>query len=454
MKLPLLHYAAVTALFLLLGFAQSGCKKKSSDTDVTIPAVQTANIISGVTATTAQSGGVVTDYGLVTVTSSGVCWSATNSMPTTADSKTTDAISLGIFNSSITGLTAGTTYYVRAYAANTSGTNYGSVLKFTTTSSASPVATVSTFAGSGTAGFLDGAGANAQFNNPEGIAADAAGNVYIADAVNNRIRKISAAGVVSTLAGSGAAGFADGSGTAAQFYSPQGLALDAAGNVYVADLGNNAIRKITPAGAVTTLAGSGVAGWNDATGNTAQFKNPRGLTVDASGNVYVADKGNNRIRKITPAGAVTTVAGLTTAGYTDGAVATATFNQPQGVAMDSKGNLYIADTGNNAIRYIGTDGTVTTFAGGAYDYSLMGYTTAIITDAAGNLYMADEAGRILEITAAKVLYVVAGSAAAGYTNGAGTSALFNVPQTLAADALGNIYVADGGNNVIRKIVTK
>ena len=189
-------------------------------------------------------------------------------------------------------------------------------------------ATVSTLAGSsaGSAGSADGTGALAQFNLPYGTAVDASGNVYVADYNNNRIRKVTRLGVVTTLAGF-TGGYLDSTGTGAQFNNPAGVAVDASGNVYVADMSNHRIRKVTAGGVVTTLAGSGAAAFGDGTGTAAKFSYPTGVAVDASGNVYVADMSNQRIRKVTALGVVTTFAG-SSYGYLDGTGTEAQFKGP------------------------------------------------------------------------------------------------------------------------------
>lgn len=212
-----------------------------------------------------------------------------------------------------------------------------------------PSGVVTTLAGS-TSGYVDGIGTSAKFSNPFGIAVDVSGNIYVADMSNNRIRKITPSGVVTTLAGS-TQGSIDGIGTAAQFFQPYGVAVDTSGNVYVTDTYNDKIRKITPSGVVTTLAGS-TQGSVDGTGTNARFYRPWGIAVDSSGNVYVGDYGNWKIRKITPLAVVTTFAGGSGYGDTDGSGNLATFKSTIGISIDSQNNLYVGDTENHKIRKI------------------------------------------------------------------------------------------------------
>ena len=228
-----------------------------------------------------------------------------------------------------------------------------------------PGALVTTIAGLASPGSRDGIGSAASFNVPSGVALDSVGNVYVADQNNGTIRKITPTGSVSTLAGlAGNFGSDDGEGDAARFYSPSGVAVDGSGNVYVADQNNHTIRKITPTGFVSTLAGlAGNPGNDDGEGDAARFNSPFGVAVDGSGNVYVADTYNSTIRKINPAGSVSTLAGLAgNPGSDDGDPSTARFNFPSGVAADNAGTIYVADPGNAAIRKISSTGIVTTLA--------------------------------------------------------------------------------------------
>jgi len=323
-------------------------------------------------------------------------------------------------------------------------------------------AVVSTLAGQvGLQGSAGGSGIAVRFNAPTGIAADAVGNLYVTD--NDTVRKITPAGDVTTLAGkAGSRGSADGSGAAARFFGPFGIACDAAGNLCVADLLNSTIRKITPAGAVTTLAGrAGSRGHTDGSATAALFNAPVGIACDAAGNLYVTD--NDTIRKITPAGTVTTLAGKAgSKGSADGSGATARFKGLFGIACDAAGNLYVADAGNDTIRKITPAGDVTTLAGkaglhGSADGSSATarfYTpTGIACDPAGNLYVADgENSTIRKITPTGEVTTLAGQAGlSGHTDGSGTAARFEHPLGIAADAVANLYVADTGNLTIRKI---
>jgi len=455
--------------FFLSSVIISGCKKTSpSGTVATIPNVSTVAAILNLTTTTAQSGGVVTFNGDATITQNGVCYSSTDQMPTTSDTKTSDPVNTtGIaiisFTSNLTGLTPNTKYYLRAYAINSVGIGYGGVLTFTTSASVTGVSTmVSTFAGNGTAGYMDGSASSAMFNNPQGVAVDSKGNLYVADAFNDLIREISG-GNVSTIAGNQTLGYLDGPALSAEFYAPSGGAFDSKGNLYVADFGNNVIRKITPAGVVSTYAGTGQAGYQNGAATSASlqsttdslaiFNNPQGVAVDATGNVFVADRGNNVIREILTNGRTKTIAGNAVKGFIDATDEAAFFNQPTGVAVDSKDDVYVTDQGNSALRVVSSAGVVTTLVGNPAQSSLLGFPSAITADSQGNVYFTDELGRVFEFTAGKVLYNLAGTYnVTGLVNGPGTSATFNYPQGIAVDASGNIYVGDQYNNVIRKIV--
>lgn len=320
-------------------------------------------------------------------------------------------------------------------------------------------ATVTTLAGTGAEGHIDGSGATAKFNSPSGVAADAQGNVYVTDFQNCSIRKITASGEVSSLAGKLDPGYIDATGELAKFYGPNGVAVDQDGNLYIADEGNHRIRKVTPAGEVTTFAGSGVMGYADGKGNEAQFHSPSGITIDTDGNLYIADQGNNCIRKITPGKIVTTLAGNGEADYKDGAGDNARFYRPTGVAADVDGNIYVADLFNHRIRKITAAGVVSTVAGtgvmgyanGSADEAKFRYPAGLALDAQGNIYVADSENQcIRKIDKNGTVSTLAGSSE-GFGDGALGVALFRYPREIEIDAQGNMYIADAGNNRIRKI---
>jgi hypothetical protein len=315
-----------------------------------------------------------------------------------------------------------------------------------------PAGVVTTFAGNaGNSGSADGAGSAAQFNSPYGVAVDGSGNVYVSDTGNNTIRMITPAGVVTMLAGAATvAGSADDTGAAARFSSPNGVAVDGSGNVYVADTYNNTIRKITAGGVVTTLAGTaGSYGSADGTAGAARFTNPLGVAVDGSGNVYVADTGNNTIRKIAPGAVVTTLAGTAGAqGSADGTGNAARFYGPRAVAVDGSGNLFVADT--DAVRKVTPAGVVTTFA------ALTGTSAAgegLAVDASGNVFFSDGYFAVMRVSTAGAVTALAGatSGSMGYADGTGAAAQFAGPEDVAVDGSGNVYVADSANFAIRKV---
>ena len=291
----------------------------------------------------------------------------------------------------------------------------------------------------------------AQFHYPRSVALDGSGNLYVADTLNSTLRKVTPAGVVSTLAGmAGASGSADGMGSAARFTSIAGVAVDASGNVYVSD--NDTIRRVTPAGVVSTLAGmAGSYGTDDGQGAAARFRGPGGVAVDASGNVYVADTFNCTLRKVTPAGGVSTLAGSETCGRDDGTGAAAQFNLPEAVAVDGGGNVYVADTGSHTIRKVSPAGVVSTLAGspgipGSEDGT--GATArfdgprGVAVDGSGNVYVGDWWNHALrKVTAVGVVSTLAGKANFDFLN----------PGGVAVDGSENIFVADTTGNVIRKV---
>jgi streptogramin lyase len=312
------------------------------------------------------------------------------------------------------------------------------------------------------------------FNWPAGVAVDRAANVYVADTDNHTIRKVTSGGGVTTLAGSGSYsswGTNDGSGSAARFTFPCGVVVDTSGTVYVADSGNNTIRKVTPAGVATTLAG--LAGNNtgsaDGSGSAARFNGLGAMAVGTNGNVYVLDSSNNTIRKVTPSGVVTTLAGLAGhAGSSDGTNSAARFNGPYGVAVDSAGSVYVSDTSNDTIRKltpVGTNWVVTTLAGlagsagsanGTNSTARFSWPAGVAVDSTGSLYVADYNNdtirKVSPVGTNWVVTTLAGLAGySGSVDGTNSAARFNSPQGLAVDMAGNVYVADVYNQTIRKV---
>jgi len=319
---------------------------------------------------------------------------------------------------------------------------------------------VTTVVGSGVAGAVDGAAFVAQFNQPHGLVVDAFGNWLVADSYSHLIRRIDVNGGVTTVAGSGVAGFADGYATTAQFNEPYGMALDAAGNLYVADSGNHRIRMIDPVGNVTTLAGSGVGGFLDGNAATALFNQPNGVELDAAGNLYVADSGNHRIRMVDTYGNVTTFAGSGVAGFVDGSSATAQLNWPADLSIDGAGTLYVADTFNHAIRKIDASGNVTTLSGigsagftsGAAAVAQFNLPMALATDSYGGVLVADSGNHaIRRVDAAGFVSTVAGTGILGFTDGNYVSAQFNQPAGVMVDHSGNVVVADTMNHRVRQL---
>ena len=353
---------------------------------------------------------------------------------------------------------------------------------------------VTTLAGSGSSSYLDGEPSQAQFEDPSDLVVGPTGAVFVVDRTVHRIRRYAymtkgtcgsktayTGYCVTTVAGSGNVGFADGAGLTAKFNNPSGIAIDGKGTLYISDTKNHRIRKITfpPQGqvTVTTLAGDGSPGRRDGPGNVAQFNNPTGLAVDAHGNVYVADRSNHSIRMITPQGSVSTIAGKETSGYNDGVGSSSLWNQPSylTLAQDGSFSLYISDTGNRRIRRLQymvkgicstavdfTGFCATTLAGSGVAGDQDGKGTSaqfrqpsgLTIDRQGVLFVADAMGhKLRQISPLGQVTTLAGSKL-GYKDGTVNVALLNGPVGLTLDPLGDLYVADGGNYRIRKVIRK
>jgi sugar lactone lactonase YvrE len=316
-------------------------------------------------------------------------------------------------------------------------------------------AVVNTFAGAGAPGFRDAASPNqAIFADPFGVVIAPDGTIYVSDAGdNNRIRKITPDGKVGTFAGSGKETFADGPALEAAFNTPSGLAIDAAGNLYVADTGNNRIRKMSTQGVVTTIAGDGTAGYADGPASQAKFDGPIGVAVDKSGNVFVADSYNDRVRMISPEGQVTTLAGAKGPGYADGPAATALFDTPCGLALAADGSVMVADTGNHQLRRISSAGNVSTMQAvfpGETSATQFSSVTGLALTHDGFLYVTEsDPGRVTQIAPDGRARTIAANGF-GFPN---VRDRFNEITGIAIDREGDLYVADSGNYLIRKLST-
>jgi len=312
---------------------------------------------------------------------------------------------------------------------------------------------------------------NAFLNSPSGVAVDAAGNIYIADTGNNEVRKVNAAtGIISAFAGSTTGGFAgDGAAaTSAQLHSPSAVTLDSAGNVYIADTANNRIRKVNTSGIITTVAGSsavstGLIG-DGGLATSAILNSPRGVMVDSSGNLYIADSGNNRVRKVGTNGIINTIAGNGTTGTVgmvgDGGPAiNASLSVPVGMALDSSGNLYIADSGENLIRKVTTNGNISSIAGNGENgyspgdenlaiYAELNQPEGLAVDGSGNVYFSDTGNEVIrEVTAAGVISTIAGNQGIGNAGDGGPAgaASLDTPIAIALTSTGLIYIANSSN---------
>ena len=328
---------------------------------------------------------------------------------------------------------------------------------------------ITTVAGNGTSGFSGDGGpaTSASLNYPYGVAVDASGNLFIADFRNNRIRKVSASGIITTFAGNGQSGYSvyNGPATSASFH-PAGVAVDASGNLFIAD-GSFLIRKVSASGIMTTVAGlGGGSGLGDGgPAISASLFIPNGVALDASGNLFIADEGNTRIRKVSASGVITTVAGNGTVGFSgDGGPATsASLNDPTGVAVDTSGNLFIAEHNNNRIRKVSVSGIVTTVAGNGADgfsgdggpatSASLSHPYGVAVDTSGNLFISDSYNnRIRKVSASGVITTVAGGGTGGLGDGGpATSAALYTPLGVVVDASGNLFIADSQNSRIRKV---
>jgi sugar lactone lactonase YvrE len=348
--------------------------------------------------------------------------------------------------------------------------SFSLIILFTILSISYTAQTIYTFAGNGIAGNGgDNGMANlAQFTFPMDVACDINGNIYVCDYSDNRIRKINPSGIISTFAGTGVQGFSGDGGQAlnAQLYAPVAITTDLLGNVYIADEGNIRVRKIDPTGIITTIAGTGIQGSNGDGGlaSLAQLNFPRGIAIDATGNLFIADVNNQKIRKIDPSGIISTFAGTGNGGYSgDGGLAiNAQISLPMDVAVDASGNVFIVDSYNWRVRKINTTGIISTIAGtgisgftgdgGPATNAALGGLSTIAVDMNGNLHISDN-HRIRKINSAGFISTIAGTANNVYSgdNGSPINADLNYPKGICFDAFNNIYISDLYNFRVREI---
>jgi sugar lactone lactonase YvrE len=328
-------------------------------------------------------------------------------------------------------------------------------------------------AGTGTGSYTGdgGVAVYATLNSPSAVTFDGAGNIYIADAHNHVVRKVVPTGIITTVAGTGTAGYSGDGGmaTAAKLNDPNGVAVDVAGNVFIADR-NNVIRKVSTAGVISTYAGTGTAGYSGDNGHadSAQLNDPRGMAIDAYGTLFVADAGNHVIRRIDTARIITTVAGTGAFGYSGngGAATAAKLNFPTDVAVDVFGNLYIADYWNQVVRKVDAIGNISTIAGNTVigfggDGALatnanLHFPSGVSVDAARNVYIADQGNsRVRKVDTMGIITNFAGTISNGYSGDGGlaTAARLSAPKDVTADGWGRVYIADYDNNVIRVVAS-
>lgn len=385
---------------------------------------------------------------------------------TTDGSTPTPASPSTYYSGSITLIAKGTVETIKAIAV-TAGLSNSPVASASYSITGSSFS-ITTFAGTATPGYTGDniTAITAELQSPSAVALDSSGNLYIADTNNQRVRKVSA-GIIATVAGVTASGYSGdyGPATAAELSDPSGVAVDSAGNLYIADTNNQRIRRVDTSGFITTIAGTGTAGFSGdgGPGILAQLSNPAGLAIDRVGNLIIADKNNQRIRKVDTSGNITTIAGTGSSGYSGdkGPASSAELSSPSGVAADPEGDIYVADSGNNRIRKIGPSGVITTIAGsGAFGFSGDGgaATAAFLSnpagvglDTLGNIFIADTGNHVVRlVNGSGVITTAAGSGNhSGYSGdaGAATAALLANPAGIVSDGLENIYVADTGGQV-------